>query len=106
MDMGLEFGLMPRATATGTNVQVCSSKSLIGEHKVQKEEKRREERKLTIRWQTFTGALGGATADPVCAPFLLLLPPLPILVPDCPTLSCQYFDSVKGREERKGRTRG
>jgi hypothetical protein len=24
MDMAIEFGLMPRATSTGTNLQVCS----------------------------------------------------------------------------------
>ena len=46
MDMGIEFGLMPRATATvaatGTNVQVRSSKLLVEEAEVQKE---KEEKK-------------------------------------------------------------
>ena len=40
MDMVMEFGLMPRATATvaatGTNVQVCSSEALVERDEVQR----------------------------------------------------------------------
>ena len=60
MDMAIEFGLMPRATSTGTNLQVRSIFSILPIPGCRK----------TDDWncQTFTGALGGAVADPVCPP--------------------------------------